>query len=483
MAHSRMTGCCGTRLVVLLVLSIHILNCGTAANAASPPPALPSSKHGRKSNRSSVSRIKPQASSPSFLTVILYETEVHKDGEWTGHPRGRWRTQNEEACEAPSQIQPPSGYEWAGDWKIVTSTRDSLGWHYNVDSSIRKRTWLRSITTTAATTTTTSPAAALTGKTKTKKKKKERSVSKTQSGSPWNALAENWNFKGWGWSFYKSLLWRDSCGVSLKLPLSQNLDAWERRPALPSITSSFDVYYPWTIAFFLNMSVNLDYLQHAMTQLHVILKHYGRILVETIWKPIYLIVSTLLLLPTKQDIHTNGRRCLTLSPPTYNMETSERIGVSISWRLSKSRGYEFRLSYWHSYLPTILYLVSLLSLHKQNQQQLQLPGASWLRTKIASLGISTSGPTPDEPHFSCSTLLSLSGFHYKRQGRNKLSMDELHDSDDESFLMTVDQEQQQQQQRIQSARNETDSILSDTEEDGVVGSVAAATTKQQQVAS
>jgi hypothetical protein len=37
----------------------------------------------------------------------------------------------------------------------------------------------------------------------------------------------------------------------------------------------------------------------------------------------------------------------------------------------------------------------------------------WLQRKTGSLGVSTGYPLPDKPHFSCSAVLSLSGFYFR----------------------------------------------------------------------
>lgn len=125
-----------------------------------------------------------------------------------------------------------------------------------------------------------------------------------------------------------------------------------------------------------------------------------------------------------------------IAKPQYNSEMSERIGCSLSYRWSKKRGYEWRVSYWHSYLPTMLAYQQFLS---QLQERLRGSVAStnskkpsspsslspppstlskaqsktnWWRKHTASLGVSTSGPIPDTPPISCSANLSLSGLYW-----------------------------------------------------------------------
>jgi hypothetical protein len=219
-------------------------------------------------------------------------------------------------------------------------------------------------------------------------------------------VKEDWNFKGFGWAFYKSLIFLESFGMSLTIPITLNLNTWERRPGLPSISSSIDLYYPPTVAVFLSASLNLDYCKWALASLFQCVRYAIRTVV-------YILLG--IVLPQQQQQDT----VLSLEPPQYNLRVSERIGMSLSWRISRDKGYEFRVSYWHSQLPTLAYLHSLLFSARDGSKK-RLTGTRtiwdntqhWLYEKKGSLGISTTGPAPDPPHFSCSTFLSLSGFHY-----------------------------------------------------------------------
>jgi hypothetical protein len=251
-----------------------------------------------------------------------------------------------------------------------------------------------------------------------------------------DVLKEDWNFKGFGWAFNKSLLFRDAFGVSFKVPITLNFDAWERRPGLPSITCSLDLYYPPTAAIFVSATLNLDYVKWALATFLTCCKHAIRTVVRAILG-IILTVVMVVVVPTKTPTKTTTTTTqLVLEPPQYNVNISERIGMSLSWRISSSswtsqrRKCEFRIAYLHSYLPRLSHWHSLWNIqplmvqHNNNKnnkkkKKKKSSSSSWLQEKSASLGISTSGPSPNPPCFSCNTQLSLSGFHYGKRKRTR----------------------------------------------------------------
>ena len=71
-------------------------------------------------------------------------------------------------------------------------------------------------------------------------------------------MSDDFAFKGFGWSFYKSVLHRTGCGFSFKVPISQNFIACFERPQLPSVQSAFGVYYPWSAGFWLSFSLPIQ---------------------------------------------------------------------------------------------------------------------------------------------------------------------------------------------------------------------------------
>lgn len=388
----------------------------SSASTTSATPSLQSSLHHKQQT------VHPH--------VVIYETEVldSDDQQWKGAMPSRWTSsEGDQECPAPIHTEPPTEYTWEGEWKIVMSPQtDQLGWHL-IGKTRRRRMWLRSIVPTTRQEETTVS-------TSTRKGKRQTSIS-----SILTAIRDDWNFKGFGWSFYKSLIFLDSFGFSFRIPLSQNLDWWERHQLFPSISSSIGVYYPPTIAFFISISTNVDYLKWCLRRIHYEVRRTCQYLVAGILKTLLLMISLPLMILSKQQQqdykwkqwlssipYSSNKDEAWLQVPYRNVEISERIGMSVSWRISKKRGYEFRISYWHSYLPTILYIHSLLPYLSQQK----LPMEYWLRRKTSSMGLSTSGPTPSPPHFSCSACLSLSGFHY-----NSLLLSKRKDMEGETTIV------------------------------------------------
>jgi hypothetical protein len=358
----------------------------------------------------------PPSSSSSVLTI--YETEIfdRNKEEWIGAQPSRWSGGSGEVSSPPSKIPPPPNAQFEGDWMIVTQERDKLGWEYLYTSSNeppkRRRIWLRTLAPMVVE--------------KSVPVRKTRTPLLAPYGRPfttaWQRLRDDFNFKGFGWTFYKSLLSKESFGVAFRTPLSVNFDLLDRHQQVPSVTSSVSLYYPLMAAFFLNASLNVDYLRWCFCYASSKAKHMVsltaialvRLFVLLLSLPLYpLTRKTFVIAPPAFPVPVS------VPPPSYHLDISERIGMSVSWRVSQKRGYEFRVAYWHSYLPTMLFVQDTI------RRTLRMKGSKesatsqwwkdWLRRHTGSIGTSIGGPTPDPPHYSCSACLSLSGFHYKRQ--------------------------------------------------------------------
>ena len=309
----------------------------------------------------------------------------------------------------------------------------------------------------------------------------------------WQTVQDDFNFKGFGFSFYKSFIFKSSIGAALRLPLTINWDSFERHPEWPSLSSSAFVFYsaPFhpTIACSLSASVNVEWVKHMAFQIAIVVRHIIAVALLVLARGFLLAASALAFPVTRQLLHQNSQtgddywlgwdslpslKQSLREQPQFSGSLQERVGISYSWRISRSRGYEFRRSVWHLYLPTLLsllqhadrvyaacqrlwwdYYVStnhgrlinrylfkskntkksknikeikddedttsqdtddngknkkLISLVEQAQDS---KWADWIvQRKTGSLGISTGYPIPDKPHFSCSAVLSLSGFYF-----------------------------------------------------------------------
>ena len=177
-------------------------------------------------------------------------------------------------CRSPEETVPPKGYKWSGDWKIdISKGTDSFGWKKVESPSLmriapsslkpasfpRQRRWLR-IVKKEKKTRLDGPATPLgeikadqaaseQGEDEADEQKKQINtvVSKALAG-----VADDWNWKGYGWSFYKSFLFPLAGGVAFRIPLSQNFLSYFNKPYLPAINSSLGFYYPWTLGVFLS---------------------------------------------------------------------------------------------------------------------------------------------------------------------------------------------------------------------------------------
>ena len=224
----------------------------------------------------------------------------------------------------------------------------------------------------------------------------------------WRPIRDNWNFKGYGISMMKSLIFPSAGGISFRLPLSINFDWYERRPELPSITSSASYYYsnicPWTYVVFLNASLPMELIRFCIRRFSEYSFFLGGILWSTmlvlsdaLWRVLVFPITVLVRFASflsdmaindsssgpsargkkrrkkkskpktkakKGTVVILGQAFPRLPPPrgiVYSTVIQDRVGVSASWRVSATRGYEFRISYWHLFLPTMLSMASAVA--------------------------------------------------------------------------------------------------------------------------
>jgi hypothetical protein len=245
-------------------------------------------------------------------------------------------------------------------------------------------------------------------------------------------IRDQFNFKGFGWTFYKSVLSVKSFGVAFRVPLTYNFNAWDQRRALPSITASAGVYYPFSAAVFLNASVRMEWIQWFLTTATSTVIYAVLWVLWTLFVRGWIVALSALLFPlTRKLYHEHHSTAVPfMAPPNwkapipYSPTVEERLGWSYSWKWSRERGLERRTCVWHYYAPTV---ASLLQPSWRSQRPwsggsahpkpLHLPLWSWscpewIIRRVAAVGLSTSCPIPDEPYFSCSALLSLSGYYF-----------------------------------------------------------------------
>lgn len=494
---------CIVLLLVLYPLAIDgnsPSNQGNGGNPTPPPPPPPQ-----------ISSRSPTSTDNQDVFQVV-ETEIWDGQNWIGQQPTRWTTIDGYACVSPLEIEAPHNTKFEGDWKIVLGEeRDDYGWSYvyyymSSERPRRQRIWLRTVvyqrpspqakikplkpTTirnlqrksaelarmpSLATLANSSAAKML----KTIPAKTQRLPTIFQTAL--QLMKDDWNFKGFGFSFYKSFLFKRSFGMAFRIPLTTNFDLWDRHPELPRLTMSVSFFYPFTAVITVGGSVDVEYVKWLTIHSAIILRHTIAVVLLSLARGLVLAGSSLAFPFTRQLYQLPDSKTL-LPPldssyrqrPAFRTTLQERMGMSYSWRLSAKRGYETRRTVWHLYLPTLLSLLEHADQIQQTCQRYlkkslitrntlsttrylaafvpksvvrrsrkvkrsrsdsseQSASASskvstvswmdyskshkwaewWLRRKTGSLGVSTGYPIPDKPHFSCSAVMSLSGFYFR----------------------------------------------------------------------
>jgi hypothetical protein len=433
------------------------------------------------------------------LTLLqLLETEIWDGAQWC---HGSWADAGTgHACPPPLEhVVAPRGFVFAGDWKIVTQSssspatsssltsssqpvtveRDEYGWQYenNAASSqrpLRKRTWLRAMMAV--------PSSTATMEAVVKKKKNMARVKKTKISTTtvvsrhrpsrppstvgrWiqsctTTIAEDYNFKGFGWAAYQSLSSR-TFTLTLRCPLTSNFDCFDRNPSLPSISSTVSMWGSCasdvTVAFFLSGSMRIESIHWAATRFVELIRwmivgvvHTLMSFVNTLIRGLRLGFHALVIFPFTRTWPEHQRpikvdsllQSSSSSGPSYSRDVEERLGFSLSWRYAiAKRRYEFRVTYWHWYAPTLCFLwqtwseildqilmtmtrkssgssASLLptddedQMKKRRLERLLQRQPRWFARRSAAVGLSTSAPILDEPYVTTSLALSLSGYYF-----------------------------------------------------------------------
>jgi hypothetical protein len=218
---------------------------------------------------------------------------------------------------------------------------------------------------------------------------------------------EDFNFKGFGVTLYKSLVFLKSAGIALRMPLLTNFNWWESHPSLPNLATSVAFYTPGTLVVFLNASIRYEWLQWVVKNTSSTLVYVCVWLVWTLLLRGLITALSALAFPFTRRLLLDPK--LPLQPPDWKIPPAfsrlfeERLGCSWSWRVSIERGYEHRVSYWHYFAPSVAALSK---------------GWKWMPDFLvrhaAAIGMSTSGPIPDEPFLTSNLLFAMSGFYFMR---------------------------------------------------------------------
>lgn len=221
-------------------------------------------------------------------------------------------------------------------------------------------------------------------------------------------------------------------GLVFRLPILYNFDWWERHPALPAMSTAAGCYYPPMAIYLISGSLNVDFVAWFLGRSSRYALYGLCVVLLTITRLMFLPVA-LLLYPSRKKLVLPIFPLPTIptTPAVYSLTISQRVGMTVSWRISASRGYEFRTSYWFAYLPTLLHLFELFhqnnnnnnnniknnnSNNSRNKKQTPLSDTrltNWLRRKTATLGVSAGGPIPMPPGYFVTAGMTMSGFHFR----------------------------------------------------------------------
>lgn len=320
-------------------------------------------------------------------SLQIYENEVFVQGTWRA-PSRRWTyADNGQAAESPNQLQPPSSStEFMEDWKIVkTTASDKFGWEYFVAQPYpkRRRLWWRSYRLVITEST------------------RRRSSELRLLPQSW---LEDFNFKGYELTLYKSFMFPESVGMAWRLPLTYSFDIFDRMPGLPSVSVAGCAFYPSMVYVGISVSMRVEALRHAAAYLLQSTKCLILLILWTLLRGVALAASAVLFPVTKRlyQLPFPASWQLDVEPVIYSRTVQERFGASISWRYTPTQGFYKAVRYWHSYSLTVAHLLS---------SQQSVP--AWVARYAAQVGLSSGGWIPDIPHLFASVYVSLSGIYWR----------------------------------------------------------------------
>jgi len=395
----------------------------------------------------------------------------------------------------PMDISSGKDNVFTSDWKIdYTGLRkDEQGWEYFIDKTLaknaasdsitvqkrrRRRRWIRSIEPIQQSITTKKkPLSAINSNESSNNGISAKYVSSKiitkRMSKLLDSLSDDFNFKGVGWNFYKSLLVKNAGGLAFRLPITHHFDCLETRPYLPVITSTLGIFYPWWYNANLNIGLTrepiawlvmsiVDYIRWTvliiwwLTIRILLFEVLGKLLVLKTLKSLFLPAGKIIDTVQNQEVYsddeikvndideddTTKKGIIWQTFPSmprsreivYSHDVYDRLGFSLTWRVRKTHGFDFRISWWHLYLPTMDYMFSVVddildrllmdsSEDESNKAFLQKYFSrfeqekinkirDWIRVKTGCLGLFWSACNPGTPRNACNILVTFSGFYY-----------------------------------------------------------------------
>jgi len=314
-------------------------------------------------------------------SVTVLESREAQSGDPSQEQPGTFLTASQERIGSPEDLQPPPGFSWDGNWKIDVS-KSKYGW-FGTAGGIERRKWIRMVKLAQKVS---GPTSKLVKRgTSAELEGGEEVVVKDDKKQVTNLIKnvlEDWNFKGYSLSIYKSFLYPLAFGLSLRLPLSQNFLSYFARPYLPSLTSSLGLYYPWSIGVFLSFSVPINlYLQYLRQFIFMVALRKKR---ERV---------------------------------VLNADVVKRVGFSVSYRFSTRYGFRFLVAPWVLYMPTLVHLLNMVTqyLKRVSSESSQIIQRLYRigERRMAGLGVTSS---MYQDGISGSFVVSLNSFFLDFKG-------------------------------------------------------------------
>lgn len=247
-----------------------------------------------------------------------------------------------------------------------------------------------------------------------------RRSSNNNVNNPWQRLRDDFHFKGYGISFYKSLMAVRKTGIAFRLPLLNHWDWWDSNPALPSIGAMFCIYcFPFNLSVCLTSSMPIDvlkcWLAKSLLLLQAAVWQFLHHLASALW-----IIKSVLMYPIQQSwrpapfqLDQRAANATAKSQEVtakYQSSIQERLGTSFWYRWTPYAGFDSRVSVWHLYMPTLEVYSQLFTGSKD-----KLFGP-WWKSHFASLGVDSA---VSNAMFSGTGVLSLSGLRFKNKRKSK----------------------------------------------------------------
>lgn len=220
-------------------------------------------------------------------------------------------------------------------------------------------------------------------------------------------IRDDYNFKGFGLSFIKSMFFLRACGIAFRIPITNNFGSIESRPSIPSISSSIEIFTSSGIPSATSSVVDndIDRISGQSDKLVSEDQSYYAFMKNRFWNKLFSQRQNFLFFPTRQPKHD-------LKPvvPIIEEELAKSLPFSllhflpksipqltIAWTISCSVRIEFMKWCFHCIYHTMIQFVYYIVVH------------IWIRGIVLAVSAFLFPITMKMP------LIDLSGNYYNDQ--------------------------------------------------------------------